>query len=341
MIVLRVDEERHTATLVRSYEHKPEPLLSTSQGDAQFLPDGHVFVGWGSNEYFTEFARDGRVLLDGKFGSGGADSYRAYRFAWAGHPSRPAGGCPRVRRQAGDARLCELERRDERERVARAGRRSNRASSARTPPPPRAERPFGSGQGTAAPSRGSPSSCSTDAGSRAVRAVMQSFESVTMIGLTTTRKPSTSTAPARASPRVRSATRSRTRRRRASRTSPERKKSRKTRSRTITRKEPRSVGDSGAYRPRADEAPREQERHDPGDGRAHEERVQFSPSSRSAPSGGPIVTPRFCTTRTAARSPPRDAPAVEGRGSEPGSRPGRCSRRCRGARACRVPTTDA
>jgi hypothetical protein len=87
VIVLRVDEQHHTAALVRSYKHHPEPLLSTSQGDAQFLPDGHVFVGWGSNEYFTEFAPDGRVLLDGKFGSGGADSYRAYRFAWAGHPT--------------------------------------------------------------------------------------------------------------------------------------------------------------------------------------------------------------------------------------------------------------
>ena len=42
----------------------PAPLLSTSQGNAQLLPDGHVFVGWGSNEYFTEFDRRGRVLLD-------------------------------------------------------------------------------------------------------------------------------------------------------------------------------------------------------------------------------------------------------------------------------------
>jgi len=101
VIVLRVDEEHHTATLVRSYEHKPEPLLSTSQGDAQFLPDGHVFVGWGSNEYFTEFARDGRVLLDGKFGSGGADSYRAYRFAWVGHPSDQPAAAARTQEGGG------------------------------------------------------------------------------------------------------------------------------------------------------------------------------------------------------------------------------------------------
>ena len=69
----------------------PRPLLSTSQGNAQVLPDGHVFVGWGSNEYFTEFDRRGRVLFDVRFGCGEADSYRAYRLPWVGRPSdRPA-----------------------------------------------------------------------------------------------------------------------------------------------------------------------------------------------------------------------------------------------------------
>jgi hypothetical protein len=91
VLVLRVDERRRTVKLVRSYTHTNPRLLSTSQGNAQFLPDGHVFVGWGANEYFTEFARNGRVLLDGRFGSGGADSYRAFRFPWVGRPTdRPA-----------------------------------------------------------------------------------------------------------------------------------------------------------------------------------------------------------------------------------------------------------
>ena len=90
VLVLRLDQRRRTAKLVHSYAHRPN-LLSTSQGNAQVLPDGHVFVGWGSNDYFTEFARDGRVLLDGRFGTGKADSYRAYRFPWVGRPTeRPA-----------------------------------------------------------------------------------------------------------------------------------------------------------------------------------------------------------------------------------------------------------
>jgi len=85
-LVLELDHERMRATVLRSYEH-PSGLLATTQGNAQFLPDGHVFVGWGSQPYFTEFDREGRVLLDGRFGVDGTDSYRAYRFDWVGRPT--------------------------------------------------------------------------------------------------------------------------------------------------------------------------------------------------------------------------------------------------------------
>jgi hypothetical protein len=89
-IVLHVDWKRRHVTLLHSYRHRP-PLLSTSEGNAQSLPGGHVLVGWGSQRYVTEFARDGKVLLDLRFGSYRARSYRAYRFHWTGHPStRPA-----------------------------------------------------------------------------------------------------------------------------------------------------------------------------------------------------------------------------------------------------------
>ena len=88
-LVLRVDVAAHRATLVRAYAHRP-PLLSTSQGDQQRLPDGHVFVGWGSNPFFTEYTEAGRVLLDGRFGTGD-DSYRVFHFAWTARPTtRPA-----------------------------------------------------------------------------------------------------------------------------------------------------------------------------------------------------------------------------------------------------------
>ncbi len=88
VLVLRVDEQRRTATLARSYVHSP-PLLSTSQGNAQLLPGGHIFVGWGSNPYATEYDRAGNVLFDLRFGVGRVDSYRAFRFPWTGLPTTP------------------------------------------------------------------------------------------------------------------------------------------------------------------------------------------------------------------------------------------------------------
>jgi hypothetical protein len=95
VLVLRVDEKSRKATLVRSYVH-PKRLLTPFEGNAQFLPGGHVFVGWGAHPYFTEFDASGKVLLDAYFGHGGrppkdADTYRAFRFAWSGRPTdRPA-----------------------------------------------------------------------------------------------------------------------------------------------------------------------------------------------------------------------------------------------------------
>lgn len=101
-LVLRVDEEWRTATVARSYVHSP-PLLSTSQGNAQRLPNGHVLVGWGSKPYATEYDRAGDAVFDLRFGVGRVDSYRAFRFTWTGLPTtrpavavRPAGDRTRV-----------------------------------------------------------------------------------------------------------------------------------------------------------------------------------------------------------------------------------------------------
>ena len=99
VLVLRLDMKTKRATLVRSYHH-PKRLLVPFEGNAQFLPNGDVFVGWGAVPHFTEFGRSGHVLFDGSFGKGkdrirgpnqDADTYRAFRFVWHGHPTdRPA-----------------------------------------------------------------------------------------------------------------------------------------------------------------------------------------------------------------------------------------------------------
>ena len=93
VLVLRLDTAHKRATLLRSYHH-PKRLLSPFEGNAQFLPDGHVFVGWGGWPYVSELNANGRVLFDAYFGHGkkpgeDADTYRAYRFVWHGKPPGP------------------------------------------------------------------------------------------------------------------------------------------------------------------------------------------------------------------------------------------------------------
>jgi len=54
------------------------------------LADGRVLVGWGNLPYFSEFAADGTLLLDGQFPIGD-QSYRVFTADWTGHPAdRPA-----------------------------------------------------------------------------------------------------------------------------------------------------------------------------------------------------------------------------------------------------------
>jgi Arylsulfotransferase (ASST) len=90
VLFLRLDLRRMRATLVRYLVHRP-PRLAINQGNAQLLPGKHVLVGWGHESYVTEFDRGGRIRLELRFGDGGADSYRAFRFGWKGYPpTRPA-----------------------------------------------------------------------------------------------------------------------------------------------------------------------------------------------------------------------------------------------------------
>src|SRR5215218_8126007 len=84
-IVVDLDEEAMKATLVRAYTH-PGELVSTSQGNMQVLPNGNVFVGWGSEPFVSEFSHDGELLFDARIPPDD-DSYRAFRFPWKGRPA--------------------------------------------------------------------------------------------------------------------------------------------------------------------------------------------------------------------------------------------------------------
>jgi hypothetical protein len=85
--VLDVNVSAKTVKLVKRYTHNP-PLLAATQGSAQLLPNGNMFVGWGSEPDFSEYSPSGRQIFNGSFALG-TTSYRAFRFPWRGHPHTP------------------------------------------------------------------------------------------------------------------------------------------------------------------------------------------------------------------------------------------------------------
>lgn len=86
-LFVRVDETRRTVSFVREYHHVP-PILAPALGSAQRLDHGGVFVGWGRPSWFTEWDRDGAVVLDARLPAG-IISYRAFLDAWRGVPAAP------------------------------------------------------------------------------------------------------------------------------------------------------------------------------------------------------------------------------------------------------------
>ncbi len=88
-LLLNVDTAAMRVTLQHAYTH-PAGLLVDYQGSVQLLSDGQVFVGWGTQPYFSQFASGGELVLDGQMPVTD-QSYRAFTFGWAGHPlDRPA-----------------------------------------------------------------------------------------------------------------------------------------------------------------------------------------------------------------------------------------------------------
>jgi hypothetical protein len=86
-LVLAVNGQTDSATVTTQYEHTPA-LSSGSQGNIQQLANQDVFVGWGSEPYFSEFTAAGQLLFDAHM-HGSYQSYRAYRFPWTGTPDGP------------------------------------------------------------------------------------------------------------------------------------------------------------------------------------------------------------------------------------------------------------
>jgi Arylsulfotransferase (ASST) len=87
-LVVALDAQTHSVSVVAEYDHATPPLLSDSQGNAQALEDGNVFIGWGAEPYFSEYSSSGELLYDAHW-HGSYESYRAFRFQWTGAPNGP------------------------------------------------------------------------------------------------------------------------------------------------------------------------------------------------------------------------------------------------------------
>jgi EmrB/QacA subfamily drug resistance transporter len=92
-MTLRLDQARHTAELVSEYRHNSD--AAAYMGNAELLPNGNMFVGWGSKPYFSEYSKSGELLLDGVL-PGPDLSYRANQVRrWTGLPLYPPSGAAR------------------------------------------------------------------------------------------------------------------------------------------------------------------------------------------------------------------------------------------------------
>ena len=85
VIWVKHDDDAMTATLAQSFQH-PEGLQALAEGNAQALPNGDTFVGWGIIGRFSEFDSGGNLIFDAALPSGYND-YRAYRQEWVASPT--------------------------------------------------------------------------------------------------------------------------------------------------------------------------------------------------------------------------------------------------------------
>ena len=92
-LVLKLDQQTRTATLAAQYTRGGD-FDAAYMGDTQPLPNGNVFVGWGSEPYFSEYSRSGRLLFEGEFPEPNL-SYRATLERWVGLPLSPPAGATR------------------------------------------------------------------------------------------------------------------------------------------------------------------------------------------------------------------------------------------------------
>jgi Arylsulfotransferase (ASST) len=86
-LLLFVDTKAKHVSLKQAYLN-PAGFMAANQGSMQLLGDGRTFIGWGNQPYFSEFAPNGTLLMDGELPLN-VQSYRAFTYDWTGRPSQP------------------------------------------------------------------------------------------------------------------------------------------------------------------------------------------------------------------------------------------------------------
>ena len=90
-LAIRLDHTAKTAEVIKSYWH-PYSVQARAEGSAQRQGNGNMLIGWGKVPGFTEYSRDGEVLLDVQTGpwstatEGVAHVYRIYSMDWKAYP---------------------------------------------------------------------------------------------------------------------------------------------------------------------------------------------------------------------------------------------------------------
>jgi hypothetical protein len=81
VVTVKLDLATKVATLVKSVD-QPQGPQPTAEGNAQTLPNGDLFVSWGTLPYISEYSPSGTLLFKAELP---ASTYRAYLLPW--HPA--------------------------------------------------------------------------------------------------------------------------------------------------------------------------------------------------------------------------------------------------------------
>lgn len=85
-LIVELNHADNSTRVVQSYV-SPDGVSAESQGNAQVLPDGNVFVNWGQSGAVTEFRADGTPIFHAALDTDGpVQNYRGFRSEWTGRP---------------------------------------------------------------------------------------------------------------------------------------------------------------------------------------------------------------------------------------------------------------